>query len=128
MEQGTSSGNRLSGPSGRGNTAAAQERAIRRIITAGLLLAITLLLAFTPVGFIPVPTPAGSATIAHIPTIIGGVDAAQIEVATPSKESPVGVVAKHIHLTGPIAIVAARNEVKRASCSPMKKASLRDSR
>ncbi len=51
----------------------AQERAIRRVITAGLLLAITLLLALTPVGFIPVPTPAGSATIAHIPAIIGGI-------------------------------------------------------
>lgn len=51
----------------------AQERSIRRIVTAGLLLAITLLLALTPVGFIPVPTPAGSATIAHIPAIIGGI-------------------------------------------------------
>jgi len=48
----------------------AQERSIRRIVTAGLLLAITLLLALTPVVFIPVPTPAGSATIAHIPAII----------------------------------------------------------
>jgi uncharacterized membrane protein len=51
----------------------AQERGIRRVVTAGLLLAITLLLALTPVGFIPVPTPAGSATIAHIPAIIGGI-------------------------------------------------------
>jgi len=51
----------------------AQERSIRRVITAGLLLAITLLLALTPVGFIPVPTPAGAATIAHIPAIIGGI-------------------------------------------------------
>jgi uncharacterized membrane protein len=53
--------------------ASVQERVIRRVITAGLLLAITLLMAFTPVGFIPVPTPAGSATIAHIPTIIGAI-------------------------------------------------------
>ncbi|NLT73694.1 MAG: ECF transporter S component [Chloroflexi bacterium] len=50
-----------------------QERSIRRIVTAGMLLAVTLLLALTPVGFIPVPTPAGSATIAHIPAIIGGI-------------------------------------------------------
>ncbi len=50
-----------------------EDRAIRRVITAGLLIAITLLLALTPVGFIPVPTPAGSATIAHIPAIIGGI-------------------------------------------------------
>ncbi len=51
----------------------AYERGIRRVIIAGLLLAITLLMAFTPIGFIPVPTPAGSATIAHIPAIIGGI-------------------------------------------------------
>ncbi len=51
----------------------AQERSIRRVVTGGLLLAITLLLALTPIGFIPVPTPAGSATIAHIPAIIGGI-------------------------------------------------------
>ena len=50
-----------------------QDVRIRSIITAGLLAAITLLLALTPVGFIPVPTPAGSATIAHIPAIIAGI-------------------------------------------------------
>jgi uncharacterized membrane protein len=50
-----------------------QERALRRVITAGVLLAVTMLLSFTPIGFIPVPTPAGSATIAHIPAIIGGI-------------------------------------------------------
>jgi len=49
------------------------DRGIRRVVVAGLLLAITLLMAFTPVGFIPMPTPAGSATIAHIPAIIGGI-------------------------------------------------------
>jgi len=49
------------------------EKGVRRIITAGLLLAITLLLAFTRIGFIPAPTPAGNATIAHIPAIIGGI-------------------------------------------------------
>jgi uncharacterized membrane protein len=52
---------------------AVYDRNIRRVITAGLLLAVTALLSFTPIGFIPVPTPAGSATIAHIPTIIGGI-------------------------------------------------------
>ena len=51
----------------------AQERYIRRVVVAGLLLAITLLLTFTNIGFIPVPTPAGAATISHIPTIIGGI-------------------------------------------------------
>ncbi len=49
------------------------ERAIRRIITAGLLLAITLLLTLTGIGLIPVPTPAAHATIAHIPAILGGI-------------------------------------------------------
>jgi len=49
------------------------DRGIRRIITAGLLLAITLLLVFTRIGMIPVPTPAANATIAHIPAIIAGV-------------------------------------------------------
>ncbi len=49
------------------------ERRLRRVITSGLLLSITLLLTLTPVGLIPVPTPAGSATIAHIPAIIAGI-------------------------------------------------------
>jgi uncharacterized membrane protein len=49
------------------------EKSIRRIIVAGLLLAITILLVFTRIGMIPVPTPAGNATIAHIPAIIGGI-------------------------------------------------------
>jgi uncharacterized membrane protein len=48
------------------------ERGIRRVVNAGLLLAITLLLALTRIGFIPAPTPAGNATIAHIPAIVGG--------------------------------------------------------
>jgi len=50
-----------------------EDRGIRRIVTAGLLLAITMLLVFTRIGMIPVPTPAGNATIAHIPAIIGGI-------------------------------------------------------
>ncbi|MEA3406880.1 MAG: ECF transporter S component [Chloroflexota bacterium] len=49
------------------------ERGIRRIVIAGLLLAITLLLVFTRIGMIPMPTPAANATIAHIPAIIGGI-------------------------------------------------------
>ncbi len=38
---------------------------VRRLIAAGLLLAITLLLVFTRVGMIPVPTPAANATISR---------------------------------------------------------------
>lgn len=49
------------------------ERGLRRAITAGLLLAITLLLVYARLGMIPVPTPAGNATIAHIPAIIAGI-------------------------------------------------------
>lgn len=54
-------------------TMTVNDRGIRRVVVAGLLLAITLLMAFTPIGFIPMPTPAGSATIAHIPVIIGAI-------------------------------------------------------
>lgn len=50
-----------------------REQGIRRIVIAGLLLAITLLLVFTRIGMIPVPTPAANATVAHIPAIIGGI-------------------------------------------------------
>jgi len=48
---------------------------------------------------------------AYIPAIIGGVDGAIIEVARPSAESPVGVVAKKIELTGPIAICGAQGMI-----------------
>jgi uncharacterized membrane protein len=51
----------------------AQDRGIRRVIVGGLLTAVTLLLSLTWVGFIPTPTPAGSATLGHIPAIIGGI-------------------------------------------------------
>ncbi|HHT84641.1 MAG: ECF transporter S component [Bacillota bacterium] len=46
----------------------------RKITLVGLLGAMTVALGFMPVGgFIPVPTPAGSATTMHIPTILAGV-------------------------------------------------------
>lgn len=46
---------------------------VRKIVIAGVLAAISALLGVTQLGFIPVPTPAGSATIMHIPAILGGV-------------------------------------------------------
>ncbi len=46
---------------------------VRRIVVAGLLGAITILLGATRLGFVPVPTPVGDATIMHIPVIIGGI-------------------------------------------------------
>jgi uncharacterized membrane protein len=45
----------------------------RRIVVAGVLSAIAIFLGYTRLGFIPVPTPAGAATIMHIPAIIGGI-------------------------------------------------------
>ena len=46
----------------------------RRIVVAGVLAAITIILAVIPgLGFIPVPNISGRATIEHIPTILGGV-------------------------------------------------------
>ncbi|MFD2617478.1 ECF transporter S component [Terrilactibacillus laevilacticus] len=46
---------------------------IRRIVVAGVLSAIAILLGVTRLGYIPVPTPAGNATIMHVPAIIGGI-------------------------------------------------------
>src|ERR671917_1519231 len=45
----------------------------RRIVVAGILGGITVFLGATQLGFIPVPIPLiGSATIMHIPAILGG--------------------------------------------------------
>jgi uncharacterized membrane protein len=46
---------------------------IRQIVIAGVLSAIAILLGWTRLGFIPVPTAAGNATIMHVPAIIGGI-------------------------------------------------------
>ncbi len=46
---------------------------VRKIVISGILGAIAILLGVTRLGFIPVPTPAGHATIMHIPVILGGV-------------------------------------------------------
>jgi uncharacterized membrane protein len=46
---------------------------VRSIVVTGVLGAIAILLGYTRLGFIPVPTPAGNATIMHIPAIIGGI-------------------------------------------------------
>lgn len=45
----------------------------RQIAVAGLLSALTVVLGATGWGFAPLPTPAGAATIMHIPVIIAGV-------------------------------------------------------
>jgi uncharacterized membrane protein len=45
----------------------------RRIATAGMLGAIAVALAVTRLGFIPVPNATGSATIMHLPVIVGAV-------------------------------------------------------
>lgn len=46
---------------------------VRRIVISGVLAAIAILLGVTRLGFIPVPTAGGNATIMHVPAIIGGV-------------------------------------------------------
>jgi uncharacterized membrane protein len=46
---------------------------VRNIVIAGVLGAIAILLGVTRLGYIPVPTAAGNATIMHIPAIIGGI-------------------------------------------------------
>lgn len=46
---------------------------VRKIVIAGVLGAVAILLGVTRLGFIPVPTAAGNATIMHIPAVIGGV-------------------------------------------------------
>ena len=45
----------------------------RTLTVSGLLGALSILLGMTPLGFIPVPTAAGHATIMHIPVILGAV-------------------------------------------------------
>jgi len=45
----------------------------RTIVFAGVLLAVSLLLAITGLGYFPVPNVTQSATILHVPAIIGGV-------------------------------------------------------
>lgn len=45
----------------------------RQIVMAGLLSALTVTLGATGWGFIPIPTPAGAATIMHIPVIMAGI-------------------------------------------------------
>jgi uncharacterized membrane protein len=46
---------------------------VRKIVISGMLAAISILLGWTRLGFIPVPTAAGNATIMHVPAIIGGI-------------------------------------------------------
>lgn len=46
---------------------------VRRIVITGVLAAIAIFLGATQLGFIPVPNLSGSATIMHVPAIIGGV-------------------------------------------------------
>ncbi|MFW6006657.1 MAG: ECF transporter S component [Bacillota bacterium] len=45
----------------------------REIVIAGMLGAVSIILGATGLGLIPVPTPAGHATILHVPAILGGV-------------------------------------------------------
>lgn len=46
---------------------------VRKIVISGVLAAVAILLGVTRLGFVPVPTAAGNATIMHVPAIIGGI-------------------------------------------------------
>lgn len=45
----------------------------RQIVVAGVLLAVALVLAFTGLGYFPVPNVSQNATIMHVPPIVGAV-------------------------------------------------------
>lgn len=45
----------------------------RQVVVAGMLGALVGVLGLTPLGMVPVPTPAGHATILHIPVIIAAI-------------------------------------------------------
>ena len=45
----------------------------RHYVLAGLLGSLIAVLGFTPLGMIPVPTPAGAATILHVPVILSAI-------------------------------------------------------
>ena len=47
-----------------------QSEAIRRMVVAAMLSAITAVLTFTPIGMIPLPPPLLSATTVHLPVIL----------------------------------------------------------
>ncbi len=47
--------------------------AVRQLVVGAILGALSIVLSMTPIGFIPVPTPAGAATTMHIPAILGGI-------------------------------------------------------
>ncbi len=69
----TATGN---GPSGETGPSGATSPGIfalttERIVTAAVLVAITIILGVTGIGFIPIPNITGSATIEHLPTIVG---------------------------------------------------------
>lgn len=46
---------------------------IKNLSLAAIFLSLTLILGFTRIGYISIPTPAGAATIMHIPVILTGI-------------------------------------------------------
>lgn len=46
---------------------------VKQLSLASIFLALTLVLGFSRIGYISVPTPAGAATIMHIPVILAGI-------------------------------------------------------
>jgi len=58
--------------SGSGRAGSRFGLSVRQIVIAGILGGIAIFLGYTRLGFIPVPNLAGSATIMHVPAILGG--------------------------------------------------------
>lgn len=44
-----------------------------QIAVSGMLAALTVVLGATGIGFVPLPTPAGAATLMHLPVILAGI-------------------------------------------------------
>ena len=50
-----------------------QKLSTRKIVIAGLLSAVAIVLSVTGLGYIPLPTAAGRATFIHVPVILAGI-------------------------------------------------------
>lgn len=54
-----------------GNPSRRQRISTKQMVVAALLVAITVVLAYTPIGMIPLPPPLTNATTVHIPVLLG---------------------------------------------------------
>lgn len=54
-------------------TAERKRLTTRTIVLTGLLASLTIVLATTPIGLIPIPNASGAMTTVHLPVIVGGI-------------------------------------------------------